>query len=75
VGAVKDPTMYAAYQDYFRVMEEIGFSAGCHYMHSGGREWACIQPNGIGYEAALEFSKYRALVEYCDRIPLPGKAE
>ncbi len=71
VGAVKTPAMYDAYQGYFRVLEEVGYSAGCHYMHSGGREWACIQPNGVGLEKAMEFSKYRALVEYCGKIPLP----
>ncbi len=72
VGAVKDPAMYEAYQEYFRVLEEVGYSAGCHYMHSGTREWACINPNGIGYQKALEFSKYRALMEYCRKLPLPG---
>ena len=74
VGPVKDPAMYEAYQDFFRVLEEVGYSAGCHYMHAGTREWACIKPTGIGYEKAAEFSKYRALAEYCARVPLPVAA-
>lgn len=72
-GAVRnDNAMYDAYQDYYAAMKEAGFSAGCHYMHSGTGEWACIRENGVGLEKAMAFTKYKAIVEWCRRIPLPG---
>ncbi|MFP4145272.1 MAG: hypothetical protein ACLFV3_09025 [Phycisphaeraceae bacterium] len=75
LGPVKDPAMYDAYEVYFRTLREAGFTEGCHYMHSGGREWACIPENGVGIDRAREYSKYRALVDHAAKTPLPGEGE
>lgn len=68
-GATTEAAMESRYQAWFAIMENIGFSAGCHYMHSGGAQWATIPRTGMGRQAAMAYPKYKAIAGYCATIP------
>jgi len=63
--------MTQLYKNYLADLEDVGFTFGCHYYHSGTRGWATIPKCGIGYTKAMTYPKYKVWTDYCKANPLP----
>jgi len=63
--------MNAIYDNYLKILEDVGFAFGCHFYHTGGKGWATI-PNDIsGYAKAMTYPKYKKIANYCKANPMP----